>query len=122
MPKENITDLDLLVGKPIKVRLGGEVYKLPADIPAPLFLRITSFADSDDSDAEIASTMYEELLALFQVHQPDLKRLTIGLAQLTAVIPQVYGGEGEEPDRPTKPKRKPSTRSSSRRRKRASSR
>ena len=96
MPDAQIIDLDALVGPPKKVRLAGEVYKLPADLPAPLFLKISTYADSEMSEAEMAEDLYEELLELFRVHQPDVESLPIGIAQMVLAVPQIYQG-GDEP-------------------------
>lgn len=93
MPDAQIIDLDALVGPPKKVRLAGEIYKLPADLPAALFLKISAYADSELSEVEMAEDLYEELLELFRVHQPDVESLPIGIAQMVLAIPQIYQGE-----------------------------
>ena len=106
MPEANIIDLDALVGPPKKVRLAGEIYKLPADLPAPLFLKISTYADSELSEAEMAEDLSEELLELFRVHQPDVESLPIGIAQMVLAVPQIYqGGGAAESEGGTRPSR-----------------
>lgn len=87
---QKIIDLDALVGPPKKVKLGGDIYKLPADLPAPLFLKISTYADSEMDEAEMFADLYDELLDLFRVHQPDLDDLPIGVAQLVLAVPKIY--------------------------------
>lgn len=94
-----IIDLSDVVGPPKKVRLqaDGPVYKLPADIPAPLYLKVSSYADQEDmSEAEMAEDLYAEMLELFQVHQPDLDELPIGLVALITAVPTIYGSAAVE--------------------------
>jgi hypothetical protein len=118
----NITDLDLLLGEPRNVRLGGIEYKLPADCSVELYLMMVEFAQlADPSQADEASMLRplrDGTLELFQVHQPALGRLpaALGLEGLMTLIGQVYASaddptpppEGEqEPaaaDTTTKPK------------------
>lgn len=120
---QKIIDLDALVGPPLKVRLNERVYKLPPDLPAPLFLKISSYADSGLDEAEMAADLYDELVELFRVHQPDLEELPIGIAQMVAAIPTIYqDGASEAPAeggaRPSRAgtrstRRKPKTKSAS---------
>jgi hypothetical protein len=116
MPAQKIVDLSDVIGPPKKVRFheDGEVFKVPSDIPAGLYLRLTSMGDEELDDDLAAREVYDEVLRLFQVHQPDLEELPISLGQLLVVIPRIYGGEPadeEGGDRPSKG----GTRSTSRR-------
>lgn len=107
-----IIDLDVALAKPLKVRLAGQTYTLPGDIPAPLYLAVTSFADAGEGEVDerqLTETIYGELLALFRVHQPELVSLPIGLAQLAVAVPKIYGGADEEGGAP--PRKAASTRS-----------
>ena len=114
---QKIIDLDALVGPPKKVKLGGEIYSLPADLPAPLFLKISTYADSELSEAEMAEDLYEELVELFRVHQPAIDSLPIGIAQMVLAIPQIYqDGVSETQEGGARPSRA-GTRSTSRKRK-----
>jgi hypothetical protein len=115
-----IVDLDVLAGKDREVRLGGKVYALPGDIPLDLYAKLASFRDRDTDDAEAQDTaaveIYEEMLALFRVRQPELERLPIGLTAAVRLIPLVYGSrvdEEEGGERPTRANGKASTRSTS---------
>lgn len=122
------TNLDLLTGEPKKVTLQGTDYLLPADLSIPtairveeLTARITQSGEEGDETAEAGGeallALYDELLELFRVHQPDLDRVRLSPQQAVLLVPSVYGGvdltklgEDEEPD-PTKPASTPSTKS-----------
>jgi hypothetical protein len=106
-----ITDLDALAPEPIQVRLGGEIYLLPGDLPMPLMLRIEQLADQELSEQVIRS-LYDDVLELFQTHQPEVTDLPIGLVQLMRAIPAIYGGATQDPPRPQR-QRPAGTRSTS---------
>jgi hypothetical protein len=113
----NLTDLDVLLPEPKRVTLAGREYLLPADIPIPLVLRIEQLAGTEVTDTVIVE-LYNDALALFQVHQPDLKELPISAVQLLQLIPVVYYGAkpagDADPPRKPKAKRAAGTRSTSR--------
>ncbi len=107
-----IINLDELLSAPKRVELAGRVYDLPGDLPAELYLRITGAAEQDLAEHELVKLLYGQVLELFQVHQPDVESLPLGLGQLMQVIRVVYGGgtsepEGEAP--PTTPKTRGAT-------------
>lgn len=118
-----ITDLSDLagVGPPKQVRLveGGQVYKLPADVPSPLYLKLVEFQNRKDEELddageqEIVAELYEEVLELFRVHQPSLERLPIGLTSLIRLVPAIYGKADEEAAAAARPTRAAGTKSSS---------
>lgn len=118
MPQK-IIDLDALVGPPIKVKLAGTIYELPPDLPAPLFLKVCAYAESDLSEAEMAEDLYGELLELFRTHQPDLEELPIGLSGLIRAIPAIYGRPAPEAEGGARPSRA-GTKSTSRKRPKSS--
>lgn len=126
MASQKIIDLSDFVDEPKQIRFenGGEVYKLPADIPVPLYIRLTTLQDEELDEQEATQEIYHELLDLFRIHQPDMEKLPVGMGQLLAIVPRVYGGAQapeEGGDRPSrggtktskkgKPKRSASTRS-----------
>lgn len=112
-----IIDLDLILGEPVEVKLGGQVYKLPSDIPTELFLRMAAYEGADNV-AVLVDEIQDELLALFRVHQPDIKALPGTLTQMVALVPMVYGGRGSaEAADPPKAKAKAGTKSTSRKKK-----
>jgi hypothetical protein len=114
-----ITNLDELIGEPRQVEIGGEVYELPADIPAELFLKIASYEGEPLSGAFLLE-LKDELLELFQEYQPEMDTLPGTLMQMVVLIPTVYGSRRSAEDAdPPKPKRKAAagTRSTSRKRK-----
>lgn len=124
-PVTNITDLDLLLGAPKRVRLGGQVWQLPADCSVELYLLMIEFAQlsdaSQDDEAALLRPLRDGTLELFQVHHPDLDRLpaALGIEGLMTLITQVYAsaddptpppeGDEETPKAAgtTKPKRTP---------------
>jgi hypothetical protein len=101
-----IVDLDALVGADIVVKIGGEDYKVPADIPAELFLRILHYSaeaekeDTSDPEAEYKATkaLRDSVLELFQIRQPELEELpgNMGLVRLVKAIGEIYGATGGE--------------------------
>jgi hypothetical protein len=103
---QQIVDLSAVAGPPKKVRFqeGGEIFKFPADIPVPLYLRLTTLEDEELDDNEAAQEIYDELLELAQVHQPDVDSLPIGLVAMVQAIPRIYGDAPDEEDgKPTRP-------------------
>lgn len=113
MPAQKIIDLSTVVGPPLKVRLqaDGPVYKLPADLPVPLYLKVSAYGDAEMDEAEMAEDLYAELLELFQVHQPDLDELPIGMVALITAIPRIYGGGEPAEDEGGAPPSRAGTRS-----------
>ena len=103
MPQK-IVDLDALAGSPRKVKLGGEVYTLPSDIPAPLYLKLLHLGElgerDEDPSVDDVADIYNRMLKLFQVHQPDLEELPIGLTQLMESVGALYGGGADDEDEP----------------------
>lgn len=109
-----LIDLDAVVGSPIRVKLRGEEYKLPPDLPAPTMLLFMEFEDrvaaaekkGDDSAInEALRDAYEEVLGLFQVYQPELETLPISMEQITILVVELISEYSDESngDRPTKP-------------------
>lgn len=119
MPTE-IIDLDEAVQKPKKVKLGGQIYTLPGELPAPLYLRLRAeeqaYAEQVEAGEANGDQRIEDLndllLDLFRTHQPDIEELPAGIVQLFTVIPRVYGAgsvvdddEGGDDETP-KPRKK----------------
>jgi len=107
MPASEIRDLDVLLPQPIRVKLGGREYLVPGDIPAPTFLRLQELAQEADAEGAdsadnlaVMRELYEMLLDLFRVHQPDVEELPIGLGQMVAAVGQIYGGQAAPPTTP----------------------
>ena len=96
-----IIDLDELLGSPKKVKLGGTVYTLPAQIPVPFYLSMKQKQQArqeSDDEQDIVEALYTECLELFQVHQPNLKELPIGIGQVIEAIGRIYNPEAFETD------------------------
>lgn len=118
--KTTITDLDAIAGPDKQVQVGGVVYKLPADCPIDLYLKLKHYGAQEELDDEtVVEDLYGELLSLFQIRQPKLERLPIGVTALMQAIPRIYG-EVDEEERPTAPAA--GTKSTSRRKSAAGSR
>lgn len=102
----SVRDLDLLLGTPITVKLGGREYQLPADCPAELYLQVLEFsklADSDEDlsnqEEELTRALRDGMLDLFQTFQPDMERLpsAMSIGLLIQAIGAIYGPEEEDP-------------------------
>lgn len=125
---QKIIDLDVVVPEKVGAQIDGVVYDLPGDIPVPDYLEIARLADSLDDEAddgadpeaagEKLQALYDRVMDLFRVHQPDLDELPIGPQRLASLVVQLYTGlaDQDEPERPTKPRRA-GTRSTSPKRK-----
>lgn len=109
-----IVDLDQFSGEPIEVVANGATYLLPADLPIPTVIRIEQLA-ANETDPDANRKFYEEVLALFQVHQPELEDLPLNVAQLANFIPTVYGGGTEDPTPPRPARAKAGTKKQTRR-------
>ena len=106
-------DLDALAPLPKRVKLGGKVYKLPGDMPMPLFLRVQNYeqrVEKGENENILLAELQDELLALFQVHSPTLKVLPeIGVLVLLQSLGAIYGGavgEAPAPNRATRREKK----------------
>lgn len=93
-----IIDLDDILGEDKLVKLQGETYRLPPDLPVELYLKIQRLASQDASETEMIEALYEDVLTLFRHKKPDLKELPLSLAQLVTAIPTIYGGGADEDD------------------------
>ena len=116
---QRIIDLDVIVPERIGVKIDDEVYDLPGDIPVPDYLAIARLTDALGDEAENAGETFEELyervIDLFRVHNPDLVDLPLGPTRLGALVVQLYTQAAEEDAPPARPtKAKSGTRSTSR--------
>lgn len=93
-------DLDALAPLAKRVKLGGKIYKLPGDMPMPLFLRIQNYEtriENGEGESSLLTELQDELLTLFKVHQPALKVLPeIGVVGLLQSLGAIYGGGAAE--------------------------
>jgi hypothetical protein len=107
-------DLDALAPRPKTIKLASKIWKLPGDMPMPLYLRIQAFesrVEGGEDETIMLSELHGELLTLFQVHQPTLKALPeIGVLVLLQSIGAIYGGgnpgEPAAPNRATRRQKK----------------
>lgn len=84
-------DFSPFAPKDLTVVLDGQEYAVPGDIPIPTVAKLVSGAEAldeaqgDDAYQQITA-LYDELLALFRIRQPDLDSLPIGARMLRPVI------------------------------------
>lgn len=94
-------DLDALAPTAKRVRLAGKLWMLPGDMPMPLFLRIQGYeqrVEKGEDETVLLGELQDELLALFQRHQPALKELPeIGVLTLLQALGAIYGATGKPP-------------------------
>lgn len=119
---QRIIDLDVALPEGIDVVINKETYSLPGDIPVPDFLEISRLTDRiEDPKTKpeevngLIEEIYDRVMELFRLENPDLEELPLGPQRLGALVVQLYAGAAEEDgadDRP--PKRKAGTRSTSR--------
>lgn len=117
---QQIIDLDEILGADKKVKLGGQIYVLPPDLPVELYLRITNLAGTGASDEEMIPVLYENLLELFRYKQPKLESLPLSMSHLVTAVAKIYGDDDAPEERPTRATRggastRPKARSRSRR-------
>lgn len=103
-----LVDLDKLVSPDIKVRLAGNDYILPGDLPADLYLEVNLRSQSGETtEFESIQDMHEKILRLFRYKQPNLDSIPgLSLKQLVLAIATIYGDAGEEEETPARPPRR----------------
>lgn len=105
-------DLDEIAPEPVTVRIAGDRYTLPGDVPVPEYFELNRLAvaliEGDDDAGTAIQDLDARLLALFQIHHPDLERLPIGpRLLLPLVFRYLNGGEDEaEPEEDAAPPRR----------------
>lgn len=121
MTQQRIIDLDLVAPETIGVRIQGQVYAVPGDIPVPDYLAIAKLMDEiGEGDGEESGRtlerLYEQVLDLFRICQPDLEDLPIGPQRLGALVVELYATVDEpEEEEAARPRKRPAgTRSTSR--------
>lgn len=118
MTNSRLVDLSVVLDEPVEVRFDpppAPTYLIPAEIPVPLMLAVQAKEEERErlaktgTDEEVTGSLFDDLheqaLALFQIHQPDMKVVPCTLQQLMRLIPTVYGGAEEaegKPQRKTK--------------------
>ncbi len=90
-------DLDEVIPEDTTVKLGGVLYKLPGDIPTPDFLaisrahaRLTEPQETAEDMILAAEGLYERILELFQVRNPDVEKVPLGLQQAISLVYELY--------------------------------
>jgi hypothetical protein len=106
---------------PIDVILHGETYRLPGDLPAPLYVKLlalreraqtASAGEAEGATQELNLQLHDELLALFRLHQPDLERLPLGVNEMVLAVGYIYSPAARErAEGKAKPAAKPRSRS-----------
>lgn len=101
---QRIIDLDAAAPEDLGVKCGGKIYDLPGDIPIPDFLEIERAvavlegreeAPEGTTATDALQRLYDLVLDLFRVKQPDLEKLPIGPVRLGALIVQIYSAAGD---------------------------
>ena len=90
---QKIIDLDAagVIAVPKTVRIAGVEYRLPGDIPATLYALLLELQASPDAETpELVGALLDEMLAAFQVFQPEMTRLPLGIRELTGAIGVIY--------------------------------
>lgn len=123
-------NLDDVAPQDTEVVLNGTTYLVPADLPVEDYIDIVTAAEAYD-EATVENglhrtrELYERLLALFRVRQPELERLPIGTGQMVLLVVALYGGgepteeaeadptPGEAGTTPASPTKKPRPRKKS---------
>lgn len=95
-------DLDDIILEDHKVKLGGQIYLLPGDLPIEEMLslsraweRMNAGIGGTDGD-ELVDDLYQRVLALFRVRQPDLEELPIGVLAVARLIVRLYSGPDDD--------------------------
>lgn len=98
-------DLDDIILDDHEVKLGGTIYRLPGDLPIEQMVgisraweRMNSGIGRDGGD-DLVDDLYRRVLELFQVRQPDLEELPIGVLAIARLIVRLYGSLDDAPER-----------------------
>ncbi|HEY0391027.1 MAG TPA: hypothetical protein VGC63_04895 [Solirubrobacterales bacterium] len=108
---QKIIDLDAAVPENLGVKCGGVVYDIPGDIPIPDYIEIERLVEAlndpeaEGSGQERLSELYDRVLELFRVKQPDLEELPIGPRRLGVLVVSLYSGGAEVEDDEKRPTR-----------------
>jgi hypothetical protein len=123
---QRIIDLDSVLPDSLVVKLGGEEYSLPGDIPVPDYLELARLFEAlgdepVEGEEPPLAQLYELVLELFQRENPGLESLPIGPRRLGRLVLMIYTGAADSDDpkaqTESKSKRKAAgTRSTSRKR------
>lgn len=122
---QRIIDLDAVLPDALVVRVGGEEYTLPGDIPVPDYLELARLFEAlgdepGEGEEPPLAELYEFVLELFQRENPGLESLPIGPRRLGRLVLMIYTGAADSDDDPkepaakAKPRKAAGTRSTSR--------
>lgn len=99
-------DLDAIGDQEKKrVRLAGQTYDLPPDIPVELWLRVSRYLAGGMTETEVITGLYQAVLELFQTADPGLTELKINLGTLIRALAQIYNPAADAAP-PPKPRRR----------------
>lgn len=109
-------DLDDLIPQDITVRIGGEEFLLPGDVPVPDYLELQRLSagivdgDTDDPEGTVVA-LHDRLLDLFRVHQPDMDVLPVGPRALLPLVFRYLDAPMDSPveEAPARPTRRGGT-------------
>lgn len=111
---DEIIEVDELIGPNKKVRIAGQVYDLPGDIPIDTFLEIANMEerleDEDVDEAELMISLRDRVSELFLLCDPEFEwPPTLGVTATVRLVGLVYRGaaardaEGGADPTPTTP-------------------
>lgn len=113
MAQQKIIDLDAVMPESLIVKMGGEEYSLPGDIPVPDYLELSRLFENlaevpEDGEEPALLQLYELVLELFQRENPGIEELPIGPRRLGRLVLMLYTGaaDNDDPKAETKPKRR----------------
>jgi hypothetical protein len=91
-----IIDLDTVVPDDITVILHGQEYLLPGDVPVPDWLEISKATDRIDTDPAAGQELYDLVLELFRLRQPELESIPLGARQMMTLVFGLYDTDTPE--------------------------
>jgi hypothetical protein len=91
MAQVEIIDLDAALPPDKQVKLGGNIYKLPGDLPVELYLRVQRASKTLGDESSIED-LRDAVIELFQSRDAKITKLPadFGLGQLITLLVQVY--------------------------------
>jgi hypothetical protein len=126
-----LVDLDIAAPPDRRVKVAGNIYRVPGDPPTGWLLAFRSltarFADESADELEIVAQLRDALVDLFCLRQPDKEQEvlegvdSLGVPVLVQAVNSIYAATEDPVEEPARPTRPAGTRSTSPSKRRASS-
>lgn len=105
-------DLDAVVVPDLDVQLGGETYRVPGSPDVPRMLRWISYQErfgeaSAEGAVELLQEIYDDLVDLFRIYQPDIESLPIRQEQIMPLFEKLFEGMSDDDADPPTPAKAP---------------